>query len=290
LGQFDVHYLTLLSLFRGYQALCRICRAGPRYYIITKGEGFIRFATKKLHLRHRMPQELEKTKTEYWQKRWKDNETGWHRDTVNKFLMKYIHELTGGRSNLRVFVPLCGKSIDMLWLADQGHSVIGVEVVKQAIEIFFEENSLTFSVETVKLASAVDPVDVYKCAEKQITIFCCDLFTLTEEDVGGRFDAIWDRGSLTTMQPAVGNQGKRYTKKMRSLLADDGSYMLESHYYEVDRGDRPPACVPDELRNEIYGEDFIIKKLEVEKLGEDPSRSLSFAVDMHYHLFKPKQN
>jgi len=234
-----------------------------------------------------MSQELETTKPQFWLEQWENNKIGWHRDTVNKFLIKYIHELTGGRSNLRVFVPLCGKSIDMLWLADQGHNVIGVEIAKQGIESFFEENSLTFSAEKVKLAAAVDPVDVYKCTEKQITIFSCDLFALTEEDVGGRFDAIWDRGSLSTMQPAVDNQGRRYTEKMRSLLADDGNYMLESHYYEVDRGDRPPACVPDELRNEIYGEDFIIKELEVEKLGEDQS-GLPFAVDMHYHLIKPK--
>ena len=130
-----------------------------------------------------MSQELETTKPEFWLEQWENNKIGWHRDTVNKFLIKYIHELTGGRSNLRVFVPLCGKSIDMLWLADQGHNVIAVEIAKQGIESFFEENSFTFSVEKVKLAAAVDPVDVYKCTEKQITIFSCDLFALTEEDV-----------------------------------------------------------------------------------------------------------
>ena len=236
-----------------------------------------------------MSEELETTKAEYWQKRWKDNQIGWHRDTVNKFLIKYIDELTGGRStNLRVFVPLCGKSLDMLWLADQGHNVVGVELAKLAIESLFEENNLTFTLEKVKIASSVDPVDVYKCVEKQITIFCCDLFALKDEDVGGKFDAIWDRGSLSTMQPAVGNQGKRYTKHLRSLLASDGNYMLESHYYEVDRGNRPPASISDELRNEIYGEDFIIRALEVEKFEEDPNNSLSFTLDMHYHLFKPK--
>ena len=235
-----------------------------------------------------MSHQPETTTAEYWLKRWENNDIEWQRDTVNKFLIKYIDELTSGRSNLRVFVPLCGKTIDMLWLADQGHSVVGVEVAKLGIESFFEENSLTFSVEKVKLAAAVDLVDVYKCVEKQITIFCCDLFALTEEDVGGRFDAIWDRGSLSTMQPAVGNRGKRYTKKMRSLLAADGRQLLESHYYEMDRGIRPPASIPDELRNEIFGEDFIIKKLEVEKLGEDPNSPFSYPIDLHYHLLKPK--
>ena len=237
-----------------------------------------------------MSEELETTKAEFWQELWKDDYIPWHEDTVNKFLVKYIDELTGGRSNLRVFVPLCGKSVDMLWLADQGHNVVGVEVAKQGIESFFKENKLTFTLEKVKIASLADPVDVYKCVEKQITIFCCDLFVLKDEDVGGKFDAIWDRGSLSTMQPAVGNQGKRYTKHLRSLLLADGNYMLESDYYEVDRRNRPPASISDELRNAIYGEDFTIRELEVEKFEEDPNGSLPFAFDVHYHLLKPKAN
>ena len=236
-----------------------------------------------------MSEELVEITPQYWKKRWMDNNIGWHRATVHNFLIKYVHELTGGRSNLRVFVPLCGKSLDMLWLAEQGHNVVGVEVVKQAIESFFEENDLTFSVEKVKLAAAVDPVDAYKCVEKKIIIFCCDLFVLSEEDVGGRFDAIWDRSSLSAMQPAVDNRGKRYTKKLHSLLATDGNYMLETYlYYGVDRGKSLPASISDELRNEIYEEDFILKELEVERLRVDQEWKCVF--DLNYHLIKPKKN
>ncbi|XP_068682652.1 probable thiopurine S-methyltransferase [Montipora capricornis] len=235
-----------------------------------------------------MMEEPETTTAEYWKKRWEVNSIGWHRDEVNKMLQKYLDELTGGRSSVRVFVPLCGKSLDMLWLAEQGHNVVGVELSKLAIECFFKENNLKFSAEQVKLVAAVDPVDVYKCTEKPVTIFSCDLFALSEEDVGGRFDAIWDRGSLSAMQPAVGDRGKRYTKKMRSLLADDGNYLLESHYYELDRGNSPPASISIELRNEIFGEDFVLRELEVEKFRRDEARPLSFPLDYHYHLIVPK--
>ena len=87
---------------------------------------------------------FETITAKYWQKRWSQNEIGWQRDAVHKFLVKYVDELTDYRSNLRVFVPLCGKSLDMLWLADQGHHVVGVDFVKHPIESFFEENNLTF--------------------------------------------------------------------------------------------------------------------------------------------------
>ena len=239
-----------------------------------------------------MSEEVETTTPEYWLKRWEDNQIGWHKDTVNRFLIKYADELTQGRSSLRVFVPLCGKSLDMLWLADQGHNVVGVELAKQGIEEFFNENKLTFKLEKVKIASATltDPIDVYKCVERQITIFCCDLFTLTAEDLGGEFDAIWDRGSLSAVQPGVGDRGKRYAKHMRSFLAANGRYMLDSLHYEIDRGNRPPASISKELRNDIYGEDFFIKELKVDSIGNDPNSPAPFTMDNYCHLFKPKAN
>ena len=224
----------------------------------------------------------ETATAEYWTDRWKGDKTGWHRLEVHDILIKYVDQLTGGRSNLRVFLPLCGKSVDMLWLADQGHTVVGVELAKQAIESFFTENNLTFTVESVKMAASGEPAEVYKCKEKKITIFCCDLFTFEEEDVGGKFDAIWDRGSLAAIVPSV--NGKRYAKKMRSLLANDGNCILESHYYEFER-DEPPASISDELRNELYGEDFDIKELEVNRI-----ESVEFPYYLRYYLVKPKAN
>jgi len=171
----------------------------------------------------------------------------------------------------------------MLWLADQGHTVVGVELAKQAIESFFAENNLTFTVESVKMAASGEPAEVYKCREKKITIFCCDLFTFEEEDVGGKFDAIWDRGSLSAIVPSV--NGERYTKKMHSLLANDGNCILETHYYEIERGE-PPASISDELRNELYGEDFDIKELEVNRIKNVPDGEFS----LRYYLVKPKPN
>jgi len=260
-GQFNTHYLTHI-LLRGYQAL----------------------------IGGKMAEEPETTTAEYWTERWKEGKTGWHREEVNEYLIKYVGEFTGGRSNLRVFLPLCGKSVDMLWLADQGHTVVGVEIAKQAIKSFFTENNLTFTLESVKMAASGEPAEVYKCKEKKITIICCDLFTITDEDVGGKFDAIWDRGSLSAIVPSAGDRGKRYAKKLHSLLANNGNYMLESHHYETDRGIRPPASISNELRNEIYREHFTIKELDIDRQEEDPNRSLSFAHDRLYHLFKPKDN
>ena len=59
------------------------------------------------------------------------------------------------------------------------------------------------------MAATSEPAEVYKCNEKQITIFCCDLFILREEDVDGKFDAIWGRGSMSAVVPSARDRGKR---------------------------------------------------------------------------------
>ena len=64
--------------------------------------------------------------------------------------------------------------------------------------------------------------------------------------------------------------------------------MVESDYYEVDRGLDPPASISDELRNELFGEDFTIKELDVNRFAEDRKRNFPFAFETHYHLYKPK--
>jgi len=69
---------------------------------------------------------------EFWQARWQDKRTGFNQPEVNPLLTKYLTALNLP-SGSRVFVPLCGKSIDMIWLASQGYDVVGVELVESAV-------------------------------------------------------------------------------------------------------------------------------------------------------------
>ncbi|MDP6963217.1 MAG: thiopurine S-methyltransferase, partial [Planctomycetota bacterium] len=71
--------------------------------------------------------------TKYWKQRWADGRTGWHRDDVNPHLIEYWSRL-GVASSSKVLVPLCGQSLDLHWLADQGHEVVGVEASELALQ------------------------------------------------------------------------------------------------------------------------------------------------------------
>jgi thiopurine S-methyltransferase len=77
-------------------------------------------------------------KKEFWLERWERAEIGFHQDEVNPYLLQYWPELHAAQGG-EVFVPLCGKSLDMVWLREQGHAVLGVELSAIAVRDFFVE-------------------------------------------------------------------------------------------------------------------------------------------------------
>ena len=84
----------------------------------------------------------------YWHNRWDKQLTGWHRGEFNDLLEKHWPSINLPKDG-EVLVPLCGKSLDMIWLAKQGYKVFGLELVQQAVETFFLENN--FESSTIKV-------------------------------------------------------------------------------------------------------------------------------------------
>ncbi|WP_394004686.1 thiopurine S-methyltransferase [Luteimonas sp. WGS1318] len=78
---------------------------------------------------------------EFWHERWSSHRIGFHLDAPLPLLLTHwpTLDLT---PDARVFVPLCGKSLDMVWLAAQGHRVLGVELSEHAVRQFFDERGL----------------------------------------------------------------------------------------------------------------------------------------------------
>lgn len=72
---------------------------------------------------------------DFWLKVWEENEIGFHQDDYNRLMLKYWPSL-GLEKGSEVFVPFCGKSKDMLWLKQMGHSVLGNEISELAVNFF----------------------------------------------------------------------------------------------------------------------------------------------------------
>ncbi len=144
-----------------------------------------------------------------WLQCWRDHREDFHQRSTNSLLTRFWPRLNL-RAGSRVFVPLCGKSLDMLWLARQGHHVIGVELSPLAVRDFFAENHLSFH----KRRSG--KFILWQCdataTQGAISIFCGDYFALRAADIGS-IDSIYDRAALTALpanirQLYITHQGK----------------------------------------------------------------------------------
>lgn len=187
-----------------------------------------------------------------WLDRWGAGDTPWHKTEVNPFLIKYIHLLENDRKNLKIFVPLCGKSLDMKWLFDRGHRVVGVDLSQLAIESFFKENSLEYSVETRN--------DFSKYTEKsgRITLYCCSLYDFPKTDEKD-FDAVIDRGSIGAIYP---EDRPRYAEILSSVKRSDCRHFIDVFDYDDSVRHEYPYSLPMSTIVEVLGKDWNVELLE----------------------------
>jgi len=125
-----------------------------------------------------------------WLQLWRDRQSDeFHQVSFNKYLTRFWPMLDIPRGS-RIFVPLCGKSLDMLWLAEQGYQVIGVELSPIAVKTFFKENSLK------PVKQRLDEFTLWH--QGNISILCGDYFSLNQTQLG-QIDTVYDRAALTAL-------------------------------------------------------------------------------------------
>ncbi|XP_030267695.1 probable thiopurine S-methyltransferase isoform X7 [Sparus aurata] len=217
-----------------------------------------------------------------WEERWQENRIGFHQPVVHKMLESNIDKVLAGRTGVRFFFPLCGKAVDMKWLADQGHSVVGVEISEMAVKQFFEENNMTYSEEPVP---AIPGAKVFKSSEKNISLYQCDLYNFSSS-IGGQFGAIWDRGSLVAINP---KDREKYAALIISLMAKDCRYLLDTLLYNPELYPGPPFFVPDAQVQSLFGKSCDIELLQSVDALTDRHRGwgLDFLTE-NVHLITPK--
>ena len=194
----------------------------------------------------------------YWHSRWINNRIGFHSAEVNPELARY-HDQTGIAPGSNVLVPLCGKSVDMKWLADRGCNVTGVEASELPCRAFFDEQALAYTV------SREGAFTVYRSGS--IAIWQGDYFKFPAAG-NGTFHMVFDRAALVAL-PA----GRRaaYAKKTAGLCGPGASILLISYEYPADDMAGPPFSVPEsEIRTLFNGKmaPGLIEKKPVDPLPE----------------------
>ncbi|HIJ26606.1 MAG: thiopurine S-methyltransferase [Gammaproteobacteria bacterium] len=214
---------------------------------------------------------------DHWHQRWQEGRIGFHQGKPNIWLLKFYSELelTPGEPLL---LPLCGKSVDLVWLAEQGHPVIGVELSDIAIRDFFKEQQLS--------ASEHSQTHFKQWQSGPLTLLEGDFFDLSHQDLGN-CRVLFDRAALVAL-PAEMRQ--RYAAHTARLLTAGSRILLVTTDYPQHEKSPPPFAVSDEEVRTLYGEHFTIELLHSENLsnGQDPlsKRGVTSLVERIYKLTK----
>ncbi|MEF8792853.1 thiopurine S-methyltransferase [Thiohalorhabdus sp.] len=211
---------------------------------------------------------------EFWLERWRSRRLGWHREEVNPHLADFWPHMPVA-ADARVFVPLCGKSVDMKWLAHRGHRVVGVEISDSACREFFHENGLEPRVD--RLGTWI------RYAAAGVTILCGDFFEL-DRDLLGPVDAVFDRASLIALPPQMRPD---YTAKLRELLPSAPPMLLVTLEYHQHQMNGPPFAVWEDELDRLLGAHYATEHLrDWDVLEDSPRFKEQGLTELHEKVFR----
>lgn len=186
---------------------------------------------------------------DFWLNIWNEKQIGFHQSSFNPKMVEFFSKYN--LKDKKVFVPLCGKSHDMIWLANQGAHVVGVEVSPIAVKEFFEENNITFKID--------------KTAEgewfrsESIDILLGDFFHLNET----HFDFIYDRAAMVALPEEI---RQRYQEKIKTF-ANNAEYFLFTFEYDQEKFQGPPFSV---IEKEVFD---VFQLFKIKKIFEQSEKS-----------------
>jgi thiopurine S-methyltransferase len=216
---------------------------------------------------------------EFWLDRWRLAQTAFHQLSVDRFLSAYWPALNPSATG-SVFVPLCGKSLDLLWLRDRGHSVVGVELSVVALESFCQEHGIPAR------RRLLADFDVYEA--DNFRLLRGDFFKLTRLMLGNA-SLIYDRAALISWAPSLQTA---YVKHMTTLSAAGTQTLLVALEYPQDKMKGPPFSVTTDEVHHLYASGHSIEELDRRDILEfEPrlkARGLTELHEVCYRLVRLK--
>ncbi len=167
---------------------------------------------------------------DFWHNKWQKSEIGFHLPEANPLLVNHLPTLKRPHG-ARIFLPLCGKTLDIHWLLAQGYRVAGAELSTIAVEALFDDLKLTPALTKIGELTGYSALN--------IDIFNGDFFALTAEMLGA-VDAVYDRAALVALPS---DMRKRYAMHL-AAITQTAPQLLVCFDYDQAQYDGPPFCVP----------------------------------------------
>lgn len=192
-------------------------------------------------------------KEEFWRQKWERNDTAFHQSEANPALVRHFEKLSLAPSS-RVFVPLCGKTLDIHWLLSKGLRVAGAELSTIAVEQLFAE------LDRKPAVSKVGAMERYSAPD--IDIFAGNLFDLTRQELGP-VSAIYDRAALVALPK---DMRARYAKHLVDL-SNASPQLLICYEYDQSQHEGPPFSITNDEVHRHYGGTYRLACLESEHVA-----------------------
>lgn len=183
----------------------------------------------------------------FWHQRWEKNEIAFHESKANPLLVKHFHELSLAKGR-RVFVPLCGKTLDISWLLSRGYRVAGAELSQLAIEQLFMDLGMQPDIEKVS--------GIERWSANNLDIFVGDIFAVSRPMLG-QVDAVYDRAALVALPE---DMRKRYAAHLMEITGK-ASQLLVSYEYDQRLVEGPPFSVSNEEVRRHYASTYALTLL-----------------------------
>ncbi|MFD2166418.1 thiopurine S-methyltransferase [Thalassotalea euphylliae] len=189
----------------------------------------------------------------FWHGVWERNTIGFHQDSIHPFLSGALEKhllqdkiARKSKSDLQraVFVPLCGKSLDMFWWAERA-KVVGNELSGIACRDFFTEQSLDYT------SHQAGKFTVYSYEE--ITLYQGDFFSLKADELPS-FTYIYDRAALIALPEAM---QQAYCDHLSSFIEDGTTlYLISVEFPEEELKGPPFPIVSKDVESLFSGFDI----------------------------------
>lgn len=185
---------------------------------------------------------------DFWQARWRENRIGFHESKPNPLLLKHLDRL-GLAPGARLFLPLCGKTLDIGWLLANGYRVAGAELSRIAIDQLFAELGV---VPQESPAGALT-----RCSAPGLDIYVGDIFAL-DADTLGPVDAVYDRAALVALPQEM---RVRYAPHLAALTGHAPQLLL-CFEYDQSLVPGPPFSVDEAHVRALYEPAFRVSRLD----------------------------
>lgn len=185
---------------------------------------------------------------DFWQQRWHEGRIGFHQAQPTPLLLDYWPTLDLAPGS-QVFVPLAGKSLDMVWLAAQGYRVLGVELTQLAVEQFFAAHGLTPDTHDSRYGRHY--------TAGGIELIRGDAFALGAAALAD-CAAVFDRAALIALPPAL---RQRYVGELYARLPAGCRGLLVTLEYPQHEKQGPPFSVSEAEAHALYDRDWTVTTL-----------------------------